>query len=95
MKNSHEQIQQLQRNYRPLTYYLSLQYPIDVYPEQDGFTVMIHDLPGCMSQGKTIDEAMSNIERAKHLWLETAYAKNKAAIPLPYKIAIPLPSKSI
>jgi len=50
---------------------------------------MIHDLPGCMSQGKTIDEAMSNIDRAKHLWIETAYAKHNAK----HKGSIPLPSK--
>ena len=85
MKNSHEQLQQLQRHYRSLTYYLSLQYPVDIYPEQHGFTVMIHDLPGCMSQGRTIDEAMSNIDRAKYLWIKTAYAKNKTTIPLPSK----------
>ena len=68
-----------------LSYYLSLQYPIDVYPEDQGFTVMIHDLPGCMSQGKTMDEAITNIDRAKHLWLETVYATDKTSIPLPSK----------
>ncbi|MCC0178228.1 type II toxin-antitoxin system HicB family antitoxin [Waterburya agarophytonicola K14] len=68
-----------------LSYYLSLQYPIDVYPERRGFTVMIPDLPGCMSQGMTMDEAMINIDRAKHLWLETVYAKDKTSIPLPSK----------
>ncbi|MGD1922125.1 MAG: type II toxin-antitoxin system HicB family antitoxin [Pleurocapsa sp.] len=68
-----------------LSYYLSLQYPIDVYPEEHGFTVIIADLPGCMSQGKTMDEAIVNINRAKHLWLETVYATDKNSIPLPSK----------
>ena len=73
----------LQLQHRSLSYYLSLQYPIDVYPEERGFTVMIHDLPGCMSQGETMDEAIFNIDKAKNLWLETAYATDKTSIPLP------------
>lgn len=78
---NHNHTLELQHN--SLSYYLSLDYPIDVYPEDDGFTIMIHDLPGCMSQGKTMDEAMVNIERAKQLWLETVYATDKNSIPLP------------
>lgn len=70
-----------------LSYYLSLKYPIDVYPENRGFTVMIPDLPGCMSQGTTLDEAIINIDKAKHLWLETVYASDKNSIPLPSKNA--------
>jgi antitoxin HicB len=63
--------------------YLSLQYLVAVYPEERGFTVMIPELPGCMSQGKTFDEAMVNINKAKCLWLETVYANDKTLIPLP------------
>jgi antitoxin HicB len=66
-----------------LSYYLSLQYLVAVYPEQRGFTVMIPDLPGCMSQGKTLDEAMVNLNKAKELWLTTVYASDKTSIPLP------------
>jgi len=67
----------------PFSYYLSLKYLIAIYPEEQGFTVMIPDLPGCMSQGKTLEEAMKNIDRAKHLWLETVYCSGKKSIPLP------------
>ena len=74
-----------QRPHNSLSYYLSLSYPIDVYPEERGFTVMILDLPGCMSQGTTVDEAIVNLDRAKHLWLETVYATDKNLIPLPSK----------
>ena len=73
----------LQLQHDSLSYYLSLNYPIDVYPEDKGFTIMIPDLPGCMSQGKTMDEAISNIDRAKRLWLETVYAVDKNSIPFP------------
>ena len=65
-----------------LDYYLSLQYPISVYPEEKGFTVIISDLPGCMSQGDTLDEAIINIKKAKYLWLKTVYATDEASIPL-------------
>jgi len=54
--------------------YLYLTYPITLYPEPDGgYTVMITDLPGCISQGDTIDEAVNNIEDAKKSWIETAW----------------------
>lgn len=66
-----------------LSYYLSLEYPVDLYPEKIGFTVMMPDLPGCISQGKTIDEALLNLDRAKQLWLSTVYATDKTSIPLP------------
>lgn len=66
-----------------LSDYLSLKYLIAVYPEERGFTVMIPELPGCMSQGKTFDEAMANIDKAKCLWLKTVYASGKDLIPLP------------
>jgi antitoxin HicB len=63
--------------------YLNLSYPITLYPEPDGgYTVMIADLPGCMSQGDTLEEAMTNIEEARVAWIETAWECGDA-IPLP------------
>jgi antitoxin HicB len=63
--------------------YLNLNYPITLYPESEGgYTVMIADLPGCMSQGDTLDEAVANIQEAKVAWLETAWECNDE-IPLP------------
>ncbi|NJL90767.1 MAG: type II toxin-antitoxin system HicB family antitoxin [Coleofasciculaceae cyanobacterium SM2_1_6] len=54
--------------------YLHLTYPITLYPEPDGgYTVMITDLPGCISQGDTIEEAVNNIEDAKKSWIEIAW----------------------
>ncbi|MEL6494780.1 MAG: type II toxin-antitoxin system HicB family antitoxin [Cyanobacteria bacterium J06623_7] len=63
--------------------YVSLNYLVAVYPEDKGFTVMIPQLPGCMSQGETLDEAMNNIKKAKRLWLSVVYASDRHAIPLP------------
>lgn len=55
-----------------LDYYLSLKYPIIFYPESEGYTAIIKDLPGCMSVGETLSEAMENIQEARELWIETA-----------------------
>ena len=35
-----------------------------------GFSVSVPALPGCYSQGETIEEAMTNIREAAELWLE-------------------------
>jgi antitoxin HicB len=79
------QNKQLQR--QPLEYYLSLKYPMSVYPEAEGgYTIIIPDLPGCMSQGETLEEAVNNINEARELWLETVYLSNKKEIPLPSKL---------
>ncbi len=70
--------------YQPLEYYLSLKYPMSVYPEEEGgYTVMIPDLEGCITQGETLQEAMNNINEARELWIETVYYSGKKDIPLP------------
>jgi antitoxin HicB len=67
---------------KPLHYYLSLKYPINFYPEPEGYTAIIKDLPGCMSVGETLSEATDKIEEARELWVETAYECGDE-IPLP------------
>ena len=72
---------------KPLSYYLSFDYPITFYPEEvGGFTVMVKDLPGCMSQGETLEEAYEMIAEAKELWLEVAHEYGDP-IPLPHTMA--------
>jgi predicted RNase H-like HicB family nuclease len=72
--------------HQSLDYYLSLKYPMSIYPEDDGgYTVIIPDLPGCMSQGETLEEAIENINQARELWIETVYNSGKKQIPLPSK----------
>jgi predicted RNase H-like HicB family nuclease len=69
-----------------LEYFLSLKYPISIYPEEeDGYTALIPDLPGCMGQGETLEEVIINIEEARKLWIETVYFSGKKEIPLPSK----------
>ncbi|MFO0054579.1 MAG: type II toxin-antitoxin system HicB family antitoxin, partial [Dolichospermum sp.] len=70
-----------------LEYYLSLKYPMSIYPEEDGgYTVIIPDLSGCMSQGDNLEEAIENINEARELWIETVYCSGKKQIPLPSKL---------
>lgn len=38
--------------------------------EYKGYVVDVPQLPGCMSQGKTIDEAIENVKDAIKGWLE-------------------------
>jgi predicted RNase H-like HicB family nuclease len=39
--------------------------------DEGGFTVYVPFLPGCISEGDTIEEALANIEEALALYLET------------------------
>lgn len=49
-------------------------------PEADGYSASIPALPGCHSQGDTLDEALANIREAAGLWLEvTAERATQAA----------------
>lgn len=66
-----------------LEYYLSLHYPVTLYPDSEGgYVAQIRDLPGCLSQGETLEETVTNINEARELWIETAYEAGDA-IPLP------------
>ncbi len=66
-----------------LDYYLNLNYPFSVYPEETGiYTIMIPELPGCMSQGKSIEEAVQNLEKARRYWITRAWNSGNE-IPIP------------
>ncbi|MCL5783734.1 MAG: type II toxin-antitoxin system HicB family antitoxin [Patescibacteria group bacterium] len=50
-----------------------LQYDAVFEKEQDnGYSVWVPDLPGCTSQGNTLEEAIENIKEAMELYLEDA-----------------------
>jgi antitoxin HicB len=72
---------------KPLSFYLKLNYPITFYPDDDGgFTVAVKDLPGCITQGDTAEEAFEMIAEARELWLEVAHE---------YGDPIPMPSTEV
>jgi len=54
--------------------YLSLPYKMEIVPDMDegGYVVSFPDLPGCLSCGGTIDQAIANADDAKKAWLEAA-----------------------
>ena len=38
--------------------------------EEGGYTVLVPSLPGCISEGETVEEALKNIQEAIELYLE-------------------------
>jgi antitoxin HicB len=53
-----------------------LEYPVVVEPlpveDGGGFVAAVPDLPGCMSDGATPAEALSNVQDAIATWIEAA-----------------------
>ncbi len=81
MKTQNQKNKQIDK--KPLEYYLNLQYPITIYPDPEGgYVAQIKDLPGCLTQGETLEETMVNINEARELWIETAYeADDEISLP--------------
>lgn len=54
--------------------YMSLAYPLEIIEDKDegGFVVSYPDLPGCITCGETIEEAVRNAQDAKKAWIEAA-----------------------
>ena len=58
---------------KTLDYYLGLPYTIELKEDpESGWFVKIKELPGCMSQGDTANEALEMIQEAMELWLEVS-----------------------
>lgn len=51
---------------------------------EGGFTVEVPDLPGCISEGESLEKAKQNIEEAIVLYLETL---EERGLPLPEREA--------
>lgn len=48
-----------------------MRFKVVLEPSEDGgFTVYVPSLPGCISEGDTIEEALKNIREAIELYLE-------------------------
>jgi len=68
---------------KDLRYYMNLPYTIIVKPYPDGeYYAKIEELPGCMTEGHNLVEALEMLEDAKRLWLETAL-EDGISIPEP------------
>ncbi|HHV56321.1 MAG TPA: type II toxin-antitoxin system HicB family antitoxin [Firmicutes bacterium] len=58
---------------KDIEYYLALPYKVVLHPAQEGgYVAEIPDLPGCLTQGETIEEAINMIQDAKICWLRSA-----------------------
>ena len=71
---------------KTLEYYMELDYPVElskIKPEEGGgFFVSVPLLPGCMSDGDTLEEAYSNIVETKKEWF-SSMIERKMEIPEP------------
>ena len=52
-----------------LNYYLGLNYPIEILRSEDGVFALHPDLDGCAAQGESVEDAVSNLDVARKLWL--------------------------
>lgn len=63
-----------------------LEYPIVIEPlsteDGGGFVASVPDLPGCMSDGETPEEALANVQDAVAAWIEEARSLGRS-VPAP------------
>ena len=60
-----------------------LYYPAIMHPEAEGgYSVWLHDIGGCVSQGETLSEAVENIKDALGLYYEDAI-EGDSILPAP------------
>lgn len=64
---------------------MKLVYPACFYPNGDGYTVIFPDLPGCVTEGETLSQAMEMAEDAASGWLLDEIEENKK-LPSPSAI---------
>lgn len=63
--------------------YLTLPYTIEMVPEPEGgWFVSVRELPGCMSEGDTPEEAIAMIQDAMRSWIEVSL-EDGDEIPVP------------
>lgn len=68
---------------KEMKFYLDLRYPVTIHSDPEGgYVAEIEELPGCMTQAETLDEAFGAVEDARQLWIKTAYDEGQD-IPLP------------
>ena len=61
-----------------------MEYPLNIIADPDGgYVAIFPDLPGCMTQGETLEETIEMANEARELWLECEYDTDPNDIPLP------------
>ncbi|MBQ6361066.1 MAG: toxin-antitoxin system HicB family antitoxin [Lachnospiraceae bacterium] len=69
---------------KTIEYYRKLPYRLEILsdPEEGGFVARYPDLPGCISSGSTMRDALENAEDAKLAWITAAF-EDGMCIPEP------------
>jgi predicted RNase H-like HicB family nuclease len=59
-----------------------MSYKVSIVIEKDdhGYYAYAPELPGCQSQGDTLDEALANVREATELYLETLSPKERKSL---------------
>ena len=59
---------------KTIDYYMGLPYRLEILPDPDegGYVVRYPDLPGCITVGDTMNDAIANAEDAKRAWIAAA-----------------------
>ena len=59
---------------KTLTEYMAMSYRMEIVEDKDegGFVVSYPDLPGCITCGETVENAVANALDAKKTWFEAA-----------------------
>ena len=67
-----------------LEFYMQLSYKMEIIEDkyEGGFVVKYPDLPGCISCGETLENAIENAKDAKKVWIAAALEDN-IEIPMP------------
>ena len=58
-----------------------MKYQVALQESEEGFSVWVPGLPGCVSQGETEEEALANVAEAVREYLEVA-AENAAGMKI-------------
>ncbi|MBO7597833.1 MAG: type II toxin-antitoxin system HicB family antitoxin [Bacteroidales bacterium] len=63
---------------KTLEEYMKMPYKLEIIPdtEEDGYVASYPELPGCITCGSTISDAINNAEDAKQQWLLAAIEDN-------------------
>jgi|SRR5690606_19212141 len=71
--------------------YEAMDYPVVIRPlgeeEGGGFIAFFPDLPGCVSDGETPEEALEHVREAYAEWMDTARTRPGFVLPAPGKRA--------
>ncbi|MGQ9533547.1 MAG: type II toxin-antitoxin system HicB family antitoxin [Desulfotomaculales bacterium] len=70
---------------KDLNYYMRLPYTVVVHTaEEGGFVAEVAELPGCLTQGETLEELWAMVQDAKRAWIEAAIEEG---IPVPEPVS--------